>query len=160
MQIDPYCQQRKCSPVNVVSSDIRVMQIFAGVREIWGIKQENGRLTQCCRAFTLALARLSCTALWTLSRTTRVSWYQKVHFAIFWVFWCKIKITQAETPTIRMDCHPIQTIWCPHLCHPHNFYARCPPWHNPPSLSWLGTGTKYAGLHTRWLGGHNDNEHL
>jgi len=25
--------------VNVVSSDIRVMQIFAGVREIWGIKQ-------------------------------------------------------------------------------------------------------------------------
>ena len=100
MQIDPYCQQQKCSPVNVLSSDIRVMQIFAGVREIWGVKQESGRLslrcrfsylslaifsesssprvklathsicvkllhkndklTQCCRAFTLALARLSC----------------------------------------------------------------------------------------------------
>ena len=83
MQIDPYCQQRKCSPVNVISSDIRVMQIFAGVREIWGVKQESGRLrcrflylslaifsksssprhdklTQCCRTFTLALARLSC----------------------------------------------------------------------------------------------------
>ena len=39
MQIDPYSQQRKCSPENVVSSDIRVMQIFAGVREIWGLKQ-------------------------------------------------------------------------------------------------------------------------
>ena len=98
MQIDPYCQRLKCSPVNVLSSDIRVMQIFAGVREIWGVKQESGRLrsrfsylllaifsesssprlksathsicvkllhkhdklTQCCRAFTLALARLSC----------------------------------------------------------------------------------------------------
>jgi len=74
------------------------MQIFAGVREIWGVKQESGRLrcrfsylslaifsesssprlksathsicvklihkhdklTQCCHAFTLALARLSC----------------------------------------------------------------------------------------------------
>jgi len=98
MQIDPYCQQRKCGAVNVVSSDIGVMQIFAGVREIWGVKQESGRLrcgfsylslaifseyssprlksathsicvmllhkhdkpTQCCRAFTLALARLSC----------------------------------------------------------------------------------------------------
>ena len=74
------------------------MQIFAGVWEIWGVKQESGRLrcrfsylslaifsksssprlksathsicvkllhkhdklTQCCRAFTLALARLSC----------------------------------------------------------------------------------------------------
>ena len=83
MQIDPYCQQRQSSPVNVVSSDIRGMQRFAGVRGIWGVKQESGRLrcrfsylllaifsesssprhdklTQCCRAFTLALARLSC----------------------------------------------------------------------------------------------------
>ena len=31
--------RRKCSPVNVVSSDIRVMQIFTGGREIWGVKQ-------------------------------------------------------------------------------------------------------------------------
>jgi len=41
-----------------------------------------------------------------------MSWYQKVHFAIFWIFWCKMKITQADTPKIRMDCHPIQTNWC------------------------------------------------
>ena len=77
MQIDPYCQQWKCSPVNVVSSNIRVMQIFAGVRaryifRIFIPKAEIGhpfnlcqaikhdKLTQCCRAFTLALARLSC----------------------------------------------------------------------------------------------------
>jgi len=40
--------------VNVVSSDIRVMQIFAGVREIWGIKQESGRLR--CRFSYLSLA--------------------------------------------------------------------------------------------------------
>jgi len=98
MQIDPNCQRRKCSPVNVLSSDIRVMQIFTGVQEIWGVKQESGRLrcrfsylslailsksssprlksathsicvkllhkhdklTQCCRVFTLVLARLSC----------------------------------------------------------------------------------------------------
>jgi len=33
------------SPVNVVSSDIRVTQIFAGVREIWGIKQESGHIS-------------------------------------------------------------------------------------------------------------------
>ena len=42
MQIDPYCQQRKCSPVNVVSSNIRFIEIFAGVREIWGLKQGRG----------------------------------------------------------------------------------------------------------------------
>jgi len=92
------------------------------------------------------------TALWTLSGTTRVSWYRKVRFAIFWIFWCRMKITQADAPTIWMDCHPIQTNWCPYLCHPHHFYAGCPSWHNPPNLSWLGTGTKCAGLHTWWLG--------
>jgi len=52
-------------------------------------------------------------ALWTLSGTTRVSRYHKVHFAIFWIFWSKVKITQADTPTIWMDCCPIQTNWCP-----------------------------------------------
>jgi len=57
MQIDPYCQQRKCSPVNVLSSDIRVMQTFAGVREIWGVKQESGRLR--CRFSYLSLAMFS-----------------------------------------------------------------------------------------------------
>ena len=34
----------------------------------------------------------------------------------------------------------------PHFC------TGCPSCHNPPNLSWLGTGTKYAGLHTHWLG--------
>jgi len=47
-----------------------------------------------------------------------------------------MKITQAGVPTIRMDCHHIQTNWCPHLCHPHQFYAGCPSWHNPPNSSW------------------------
>jgi len=32
------------------------------------------------------------------------------------------------------------------------FYAKCPSCHNPPTLSWFGTGTKYAGLHTKWRG--------
>jgi len=85
------------------------------------------------------------TALWTLFGTTRVSWYQKIHFTIFWIFQCKMKISQADTPTI-------QTNWCPHLCHPYHYYAGCHSWHNPPNLSWLGTITKYAGLHTGWLG--------
>jgi len=49
-------------------------------------------------------------------------------------------------------CHLIQTNWCPHLCRPHHFYAGCPSLHNPPNLSWLGTGTKYSGLHIRWPG--------
>jgi len=54
MQIDPYCQWRKCSLLNIISSDIRVMQMFTGVREIWGIKEETGRLR--CRFSYLSLA--------------------------------------------------------------------------------------------------------
>ena len=46
---------------------------------------------------------------------------QQSLLAIFWVFWCKVKTTQADAPTIRMDCHPIPTNWCPHLCHPTIF---------------------------------------
>ena len=55
MQIDPYCQQWKCNPVNVLSSDIRVMQIFTGVREIWGVKQESGRLRSLFSYLSLAV---------------------------------------------------------------------------------------------------------
>jgi len=91
-------------------------------------------------------------AFWTLSGTTWMSQYQKVHCAIFWIFWCKMKITQVDAPTIRMDCHPIQTNCCPHLYHPHHFYAGYPSLFYPPNLSWLGKGTKYAGLHAWWLG--------
>ena len=55
--IHPYCQRQKCSLVNVVSSDIRVMQIFAEVQEILGIKQESGRLR--CRFSCLLLTIFS-----------------------------------------------------------------------------------------------------
>jgi len=44
--------------VNVVSRDIRVMQIFAGVREIWGIKQESGRL-RCRFSYLLHVKTIS-----------------------------------------------------------------------------------------------------
>jgi len=54
------------------------------------------------------------------------------------------KITEADTLTIQMDATPSSLI-------PH-FYAGCPSCRNPPNLSWLGTGTKYAGLHTQRLG--------
>jgi len=40
----PILSAAECNPVNVVSSDIRIIQIFAEVREIWGVKQESGRL--------------------------------------------------------------------------------------------------------------------
>jgi len=32
------------------------------------------------------------------------------------------------------------------------FFSECPSRHNPPNLSWLRTGAKYAGLHIQWLG--------
>ena len=50
-------------------------------------------------------------------------------------------------------CHSIHTNQRPTSINLH-FYARCPSCHNPPTLSWLGTGTKYAGLHTQWRGSY------
>ena len=91
------------------------------------------------------------TALWTLSGTTWLSSYQKVHFSIFWIFWCKMKITQADAPTVQMDCHPSRLIGAPISAIPTIFMSDALP-DTTLTISWLGTGTKYAGLHTRWLG--------
>ena len=57
------------------------------------------------------------------------------------------KITEADTPTIQTNWRPT-SITPP----PRHFYAGCPFCRNLPILSWLGTGTKCAGLHTQWLG--------
>jgi len=73
--------------------------------------------------------------------------------AIFWVLWCKWKKTEANinNPTGH---HNIQTNRCSNLHHPHHFYTGWPSCRNPPNLYWLGTGTKYAGLHAQQLGRH------
>jgi len=121
----PILQWQKCSSVNVLSSDIRVMQIFAGVWEIWGVKQESGRLrcrflylslaifsesssprlksathsicvkllhkhdkvTQCCRAFTLALARLSC-KMWRGTTHVMGLWSKRPFLPFCFTFSC------------------------------------------------------------------------
>jgi len=46
--------------------------------------------------------------------------------------------------------HSIVTNRPPTSLIPH-FYAVCASCRNPPNLSWLGTCTKYSGLHTQWL---------
>jgi len=66
------------------------------------------------------------------------------------------EITEANTLTIRLGAIPCGLISDPAPSFPH-FCAGCPSCRNRPNLSWLGTGTKYAGLHTQWLGclGHD-----
>jgi len=59
------------------------------------------------------------------------------------------KITEAYTPTIWLGATPSRLISNPRPSSPH-FLARCPSCHSPSTSSWLGTGTKYAGLHTQW----------
>jgi len=43
VELPIYCQRQKCSPGNVVSGNIRFMQILAGVRWRGGVKWEWGR---------------------------------------------------------------------------------------------------------------------
>jgi len=63
-------------------------------------------------------------------------------------FMCKGKITEADAPTSGwMPSH--LDYRCPTSIIPP-FYTGCPSCRNPPNLSWLETGTKYAVLHTQW----------
>jgi len=61
------------------------------------------------------------------------------------------EISEADTPTIRLGATPSGLSSGPPPSSPH-FYARCPSCCSPHNLSWLGTGTKYAGLHSQWRG--------
>jgi len=56
------------------------------------------------------------------------------------------KITEADTPTIWMGAITSILISDPPPSFPH-FYFGCPSCPNPPTLSWLGTGNRYAGLY-------------
>ena len=69
----------------------------------------------------------------------------------FWTFMVQGMITEADTPTIQLGATPTGLISNPPPTSPH-FYAGCPSCRNPPTLSSLGTGTKYAGLHAQWHG--------
>ena len=64
----------------------------------------------------------------------------------FWILRSMRKIINrgrcTDNPAGR---HPIRTIDAP-------ISIECPSCRNPPNLSWLGTGTKYAGLHIWRLG--------
>jgi len=42
MQIDPYYQRRRCSPITLDSGSIRFMQVFLGVPWREGVKQQWG----------------------------------------------------------------------------------------------------------------------
>jgi len=42
MKIDPYYQQRNCSPLSGLFSDVYVTLISQGVHALWGVKQVQG----------------------------------------------------------------------------------------------------------------------
>ena len=71
---------------------------------------------------------------------------------IFCAFMVQGKITEAYTPTIRLGATPSGLISDRPLSSPP-FLCQTPfLLQLSPTLSWLGSGTKYAGLHTQWHG--------
>jgi len=76
------------------------------------------------------------TALCTLSGLAGTRRY--VHFAIFWIFWCKMKITQADTPTVQMDYHPSRLIGAPIFAIPTIFTQDTLPGTTLPIYPGLG----------------------
>jgi len=61
----------------------------------------------------------------------------------------QMKINRGRHTDHPAGRHSIRTDHCPPPLSPID-YATCLSCRNPPTLSWLGTGTKYAGLHTQW----------
>jgi len=82
------------------------------------------------------------------SGSTRVNQCQKKSSSGLYGARGDIRGRHTDNPAGR---HFIRTNQRPTSLTAH-FYARYPSCRNPPILSWLGTGTKYAGLHTQWLG--------
>ena len=79
--------------------------------------------------------------------TIRVSWCKRKSSGVF--------VAREDNRSRHTDhpdgCHSIWPNQWPFSIIPH-FYGRCASCHNPPNLSWLGRGTKYAALHTQWVG--------
>ena len=101
----------------------------------------------------------SCSIYFTIHRHTQpfygpflgLCWWAGARRNLVMDFLEQGKITEADTPTIRLGASASGLISYPPPSSPH-FHARCPSCCNPPDLSWLGAGTKYAGLHTQWRG--------
>jgi len=53
----------------------------------------SSKLARCTHTHTHTHTHTTFYTSLYFSGTARVSWYQKLHFAIFWIFWCKMKIT-------------------------------------------------------------------
>jgi len=83
-----------------------------------------------------------------LFRDHWLSRYQKKIF--FWTFLVQGDITEADTPTIWQSATPSGLISNPPPSSPIFTLDVFPAVTLP--LSWLGTGTKYAFLHTQWRG--------
>jgi len=89
--------------------------------------------------------------LWTLSGITRVSRYQKG----------KTNLDFTEARDSEWQWHQLGHLQICTLPEIDN-HTNTPPLSiftgqmlflsQPPHISWVGTGTKYAGLHTQWLG--------
>ena len=81
-----------------------------------------------------------------ISGTIRVSRWQKKSSSGFYSARRDTRYT--DNPA---GCHSIRTNQRSTSLIPH-FYTGCPSCCNPHTSSWLGTDTKYAGLHTQWIG--------
>jgi len=98
------------SAVNIPGTDPK-SQPFHSPRALRSSLAQPCTLTQGCAAVQLGFPT-SC-----LHRHVGapIGWYPNVtsFFVIFWIFWSKMKVTQADAPTIWMDHHPNLTNWCP-----------------------------------------------
>jgi len=63
----------------------------------------------------------------------------------------RVRLIEASILMIRLDANSLGSVPPPLSPLSHHFYTRCTSCHNPPSLSWLGTGTELCQIAYRWL---------
>jgi len=71
MKIDSHCWQQKCRPMTLVSGNIRLMRIFAGILWRWGVKRQWGNRKRRFSGF------------WTLRLRHLKTWGQHYHIVLF-----------------------------------------------------------------------------
>jgi len=62
----------------------------------------------------------------------------------FWTLWCKGRLTEGDTPTIRLGTTP-SGLTSAHLIHPHFLQAGCPSCRQTSSVKALKATTYFFG---------------
>jgi len=79
-----------------------------------------------------------CVAFWLGFPTSCLCRHVESPTSLYRIFWSKMELTQADSPTVRMNCHPVVTIGAPNSAIPTIFMSDALPGTTLPLYPGLG----------------------